>query len=178
MIRKPILLLMCLALAYSASAEVSEVAPGRYDCQAPAGESRRHGVSSFFGNGRSMAARFRFVSADSQPGSPTAAGMTYRLSTGETASILVMVSPDDQDLLWVGLKPPGSNAMHGMATVRRSRIVELSATMARGAIFARVGNQRGQIYVADAQLDQLEITCQGGRFEIELTRNPRPPRRL
>ena len=169
--------ILCAALAPSASAEMRQIAPGRYDCRAPAGHYETVDVSSFLDTSNSIAARFRFVSADFNPDTPASAALVYQLDNGETATIVVAAYPDS-DLLYVGLKPPGSNQLHVMATTRRSRIVELSATWIRGAIFARFGNERGQINVQGRRLVRREVMCSSGRFEIELTRNPRPPRRV
>lgn len=122
-----------------------------------------------------MAARFRFLGAN-DPTDNAVAGMQFRLDNGQVAQFLVVAPPTDPDIMWVGLMAVGSHDLYIMKTVRRSTVVELSATMARGAIFARSGNERGQINVADRGLTGREIVCSAGRFEIELTRNPRPPR--
>ena len=124
-----------------------------------------------------MAARIRFLEANPDSRWGTTAGLGFRLDSGEIASMLVMAPADDADRLWVGLKAPGSNEFVAMESVRRASTVEITATMARGAIFARVGNQRGQIRVDDAELAGRAVTCTSGRFEIELTLRPRPPRR-
>ena len=124
-----------------------------------------------------MAARFRFVSADPHPEHPTMAGLVYHFDNGQTAEVMIM-APADERVLWVGLVGLGGQQMYGMETVRRSGIVELSSSLARGAIFARHGNQRGQINVGNARLVRRSIFCDSGRFEIELTRQPRAPRRL
>ena len=177
MIRKAAIAVACATLVSSASAEMREIAPGRYECQAQARHYDSVDVSGFMGTSNSIAARFRFVGADVNPDYPAAAALVYEFEGGDTATVVVAAYPDS-DMLYVGLKPPGSSTLHVMDTTRRSRIVELSATMARGAIFARFGNQRGQINIDGRRLVSRKVMCSSGRFEIELTRNPRPPRRL
>ena len=169
--RKWSLWIACAALAMPASAEIVEVAPERYVCDAAAGQTHGADVSHVFA-GSWMAARIRFLEA--RPGSAwaTAAGLMFHLDSGEAAAVLLIAPADRPDELWVSLKPPGSGEPTGMAILRRGRAAEISATMRRGAVFVRVGNERGQIYVGDARLVRREVACFSGRFEIDLVRHP------
>jgi hypothetical protein len=178
MIRKAVLAIAGASLAQTASGQLSETAPGSYTCEAAAGQTSRADVSDFFGPGPTMAVRVRLVGVDPAEGAVPTAGMRFKFDSGEEAAMEVYAPRDAPDSLFVILRPPGSEDVYGMIERRRSSTVEISATMVRGAIFVRVGNERGQIHVEDRTLATREIACSGGRFEIELTRDPRPPRRM
>ena len=163
--------------AVPARAAITELGPGRYLCEAEAGRMAQRDVSDFFG-GNWMAARIKLLSVAPDAGWSARAGLTFQLDGDERASVVVAAPPGHDDRLWVALDPPGETRSVQMADVRRGRTVEIIGTMTRGAVFARAGNERGQINVGDSRLTGRFITCSGGRFEIELTANPRPPRRL
>ena len=174
---RPLALIALAAFAATpASAEIRELGPGRFLCEAEAGRSVRRDVSDIF-SGFRMAARIRLLEVAPEAGWSTRAGLVFELEGGERAAISVVAPPDSPDKLWVALDPPGSVQPQAMAEYRRGRLVEITGAMTRGAVFARSGNERGQIYVGDARLAGRAITCSGGRFEIELTSEPRPSRR-
>ena len=165
-----------LGMAAPAAAGVTETGPGRYLCEAAAGETVGRDVSDYFG-GASMAARIRYLGAPAPDHPQIWAGLSFELDGERSAAVLAMAYPDSPDYLWVVLVPPGGGEAGWMARRRRGGQVEISGTMARGAIFARSGNERGQIRVDDARLTGRHIVCSSGRFEIELTRRPRRARR-
>lgn len=170
-------LVAAAALAASpAGAAVTEIGPNRYLCDAPAGERVRQDVSSFFG-GYAMAARVRMLEARRHPDAYSAASLDFELSTRRAARIMVLASPEGQDFMWVGILPPVDADGIQIAAYRMGRTIEISGSMARGAVFARSGNDRGQIYVGEAQLTGRAISCSSGRFEIELIRHARRARR-
>ena len=169
--------LAAAAIAAPAPAAITETGPGRYLCEAEPGQVVSREVSDFF-RGASMAARIRFLGAGDAAAPQIWAGLSFVLDGDRNASVLVMAHPQSPRYLWVVLDPPGGEESGWLAQLRRESVVEISATMARGAIFARTGDQRGQIRVDDSRLTGRLIVCSSGRFEIELTRSPRRPRRL
>ncbi|HEX8641834.1 MAG TPA: hypothetical protein VF704_11860 [Allosphingosinicella sp.] len=172
------LVLAAIAAASQAAAEIREVAPGRYLCEAEAGEAQRLDVTGFFGQSNVMAARVTVLEARRHPNSWSAAGLVFALDSGREPRIVVMDSLDTDQFLWVVLDPDIENTYsYEMESYRGGSTVEISGTMSRGAIFARSRNARGQIYVARARLVRREIMCSSGRFEIELVRAARRGRR-
>lgn len=166
-----------LAAAAPAGAAVTEIGPNRYLCEAQAGERVRQDVSGFFGGGYTMAARVRMLEARRHPDVYSAASLDFELSTGRAARIMVLASPEGENFMWFGIMPPIDADGIQISAYRMGRTIEVSGTMARGAIFARSGNDRGQIYVGDARLTGRAIVCSSGRFEIELIRHARRARR-
>jgi len=171
-----VLLAAALPTAVPAGAAIREIGPNRYLCEAEAGKVERQDVSGFFG-GYAMAARVKMVEARRHPTSYSAASLNFELDTGRAARIMVLASPEGQDFMWVGILPPVDANGIQIAAYRMGRTIEISGTMARGAVFARSGNERGQIYVGEAQLTGRSISCSSGSFEIELIRQARRARR-
>jgi hypothetical protein len=165
-----------LAAAAPAGAAVTEIGPNRYLCEAQAGERVRQDVSGFF-NGYTLAARVRMLEARRHPDVYSAASLDFELSTGRAARLMVLASPEGENFMWFGIMPPVDANGIQIAAYRMGRTIEVSGTMARGAVFARSGNDRGQIYVGEAQLTGRAIVCSSGRFEIELIRHARRARR-
>lgn len=176
--RSPALLLAAAALsaAAPAGAAIREIGPNRYLCEAEAGKVERQDVAGFF-SGYAMAARVRMIEARRNPASYSAASLNFELDTGRAAQIMVLASPEGQDFMWVGILPPVDANGIQIADYRMGRTIEISGTMSRGAVFARSGNRRGQIYVGEARLTGRSISCSSGRFEIELIRQARRARR-
>ena len=175
MLWRSLLGLSLALLPQAAASDITQLAPDRFLCEGGSGQGPTHDVSGFFA-GNSIAARFTFLDENPHPHWATAGGILFRLDNGQAAGVMVVAPADNDRALWIVIKPPGSTETVGMATVRRTRVVELSATMNRGAIFVRAGNERGQINVGNAAQVARLITCSNGRFEIELTRRPRRSR--
>ena len=163
-------------VAGPAAGEVTETASGRYSCDAAAGRQEFRDVSDFF-PGASAAARFRFVGSHGGAENQSFAGMTFQLDTGKRATVLLFAPSSDNDPIDVTLLPPDSNVAFAMEQLRSGRVIEVATTAARGALFVRVNNERGQIRIDEAAITGRSIVCAGSRWEIELTRDPRPPRR-
>ncbi|HEV2866138.1 MAG TPA: hypothetical protein VGX37_06450 [Allosphingosinicella sp.] len=165
------------AAAAPAHAQIREVSPGHYLCDAAAGEVERADVSGFFGSSATMTARVRMLEARRNERAYSSASLNFELDTGRSARVLVLASPDGRDFLWVGILPPVDADGIQISAYRTGRTVEITGTMARGAVFARSGNDRGQIYVGEARLTGRTISCSSGRFEIELAHEARRARR-
>jgi len=166
----PGLVLAMLGLAAApAFAEVTETAPGRFTCTAPAG-AFAHAELRPFAHANAIGGQIRFIGAERHLVWPAAASLLFVLEDGRTAGVYVYARRADQRTLGVSLKLPSVANPRPFAFVPRNRILTVSATLDDdGFLTVSGGRQSLQALIGKARMVRREMHCQSGTFEIDLS---------
>jgi hypothetical protein len=161
-----------LLLPAAAQTEIVQAEPGRFVCEAAAGQQEQADVSAFF-RGNVMSAAVQIISADGDEQMYSSAGLAFIYPDGKAVALLVIANDNDGRRMWVGLTHPGNDRIVHLGSLRRARNAQIMMQIdANGILHVQGGTIAAQVDVGTRPPAQRRVVCSSGRFQIQLTRPP------
>ena len=168
------------AFAYSTCgvAEITELSPGTFVCEARRGHFDQADVSRYV-NGDTISGSIRAISEDSGTRYASSAALRFELSDGLSIGADVVADNRHPGFVFVVIR--GGKNMRDQSTfvsAPREIAVPVSATYSeRGILTVRSGRFSRSVRVRRRGPVEPRIHCQGGRFQITvMAEDPAPPR--
>ena len=162
-----------LGLPTAALSEITQSAPGRYVCQAAAGQQDRTDISDFFA-GDSMLGSIRILGTESNPHAESSAGLAFIFPDGKVVAVHLIASDDEPRRAWVGLVYPGTERIVHLGSLRRARAARVLIRLDnRGVLHAYTDMLSTDVTLGEQRSIRRELFCSSGNFVIQLHQPPR-----
>lgn len=162
---------MVTLMPHPATAQFTEVSPGRFTCSAGQGQFERHDIGRY-AEERRLTGQIRFRAARRHPRWATSGALLFELDGGRVAGAYVTTLPDIPDRLAVTLKYPGSrNPPQVVTYVPIEDAVSLTVSLSpQGRLTVTTGRRSGSANIGRVTIVRSAAHCQSGEFEIDVSR--------
>lgn len=162
-----------LCLPTAALCEITRSAPGRYVCQAGAGEQDRTDISDFFTDD-SMLGSIRILGTESDAEGESSAGLAFIFPDGKVVAVHLIASADEPRRAWVGLVHPGNDRVVYLGSLRRARAARILMRLdAHGELHVYSDMLSTEVTLGEQRPIRRELFCTSGNFQIQLYPPPR-----